>query len=311
VLALSFAVVLPPAGSLAQVVKTAKPAPKSALHPRSLEEIKKALDAIYNAPPPKTNDPLELERDQALRRLKAYRYLAEVPYQNLSLDPEYNKLAQGAALVCEKLGKLDHKPANPGLPEAEYQVGLKGAGSSNLGMGYRSIAQSVDGYMDDSDPGNIQRVGHRRWCLNPTMMKAGFGKSGKFYGMYVFDRSQPQVPNFDVICYPSRGFQPVDYFRPNYAWSVTLHPAKFKIADPKGVKPSIYVADEKGNKAGDALKLNFQRASTESRGMGNCIIFRPEKLDMSPGKRYLVEIDGLVGINKGPLKYMVEFVSLR
>src|SRR5262245_3184271 len=78
------------------------------LFPRKLEDIKKALVAIDNAPPPKGTEPIDLERDKALRRLKAYRYLAEVPYQNVTLDDQFTKLAEAGAALCAKIGKLDH-----------------------------------------------------------------------------------------------------------------------------------------------------------------------------------------------------------
>lgn len=39
---------------------------------------------------------------------------------------------------------------------------------------------AVDGFMEDSDAGNIAMVGHRRWQLNPKMGKVGFGTAGRF-----------------------------------------------------------------------------------------------------------------------------------
>src|SRR5438045_1192356 len=80
-----------------------------------------------------------------------------------------------------RLGRLDHDPRNPGLPEDQYQLARKAAGSSNLGWFGKgqsdSLALSVDMFMDDSDETNIDRVGHRRWCLNPAMKKVGFGQA--------------------------------------------------------------------------------------------------------------------------------------
>ena len=287
-----------------QLFKDGEPA-----YSRSLDQIKKDLAAIL-APPAKKLDAEAAERDDALRKLKAFRYLAEVPYENLAIDDESNNLALAAAKICDKLGKLDHKPANPGLPEAEYKIAAKGAAGSNLSMGTKFIGQALDVWMFDSNPSNIGRLGHRRWGLNPTMGKVGFGKAGKVSAMYGVDMSGP-APNFDMVCFPARGLMPIEFFSPRHAWSVSVNPRKYKVSD--AVKPSIYLVDAGLNKVGEPLKLDTSKVSTEQMGIPNCIIFRPEKISLAPGQRYLVEIDGLVPADgrPGPLKYLVEFMSLR
>src|SRR5277367_4791194 len=80
------------------------------LIPHGLEEIKKTIDAISRDPAPKGAD---AERHAALRQLKIYRYLCGVPYENLELDPDLNQFARAGAKICDKIGRLDHKPANP------------------------------------------------------------------------------------------------------------------------------------------------------------------------------------------------------
>jgi hypothetical protein len=52
------------------------------------------------------------------------------------------------------------------MDDKRYQQGVEGAGHSNLAVS-GAVVDSVDNYMDDSDPGNVGRLGHRRWCLNP------------------------------------------------------------------------------------------------------------------------------------------------
>lgn len=284
--------------------------PSYVLFPRKLEDIKKVLAAIENAPPPKSTAEVDIERDKALRRLKAYRYLAEVPYQNVTLDDQFNKWTDAGAALCEKIGKLDHKPANPGLPEAEYKLGFKGVSSSNLAP-TGNLVSSVDMYMNDSDPTNIDRVGHRRWCLNPAMMKTGFGKSGNYSAMYSFDTSQPRLPDVDAVCFPARGYMPVEFFNARYAWSVSLNGAKFKPPDAKTTKANIYEADADGLKTGEALKLDYTTVNLTKIGTSSCIIFRPAKIDIAAGKRYVVEIEGVVGARPGPFAYLVEFVTLK
>jgi hypothetical protein len=280
--------------------------------PRTLDEVKKALAEIA-APPEKKPDAATAERQAALRRLKAYRYLSGVPHDDLVLDDDLNAACDAGARLCEKLGRLEHTPKNPGWPEDEFRLAYRGTSQSNLGFGYRSLVDAMDGWMDDSDDGNIDRVGHRRWCLNPAMRKVGFGKSGQYYAMHSFDRSRKEVPDFDLVSFPGRGLMPVEYFKPHYAWSVSLNPKKYN-PPPKSVTVKVYPADDKGKPDGEALELNYSNVDTVGFGIPNCIIFRPEKAAVAPGKRYVVEIEG-VTLRKGgeaaTVRFAVEFVSVK
>jgi uncharacterized protein YkwD len=288
---------------LTQLYKDGEPA-----YPRSLDDIKKKLAEIAAGPGKSGNS----EVDAALRRLKAYRYLAEVPYDNLELDDELTKLAQAAASICQKNGKLDHNPKNPGLSEAEYKFAAEGAARSNLAVNVGPLEKCVDTWMWDSDPYNIERVGHRRWSINPSMQKVGFGKAGNYCAMYAADKSQKTTPDFDFISFPPRGLLPADFFSTTHAWSISLNPRKFK-PPTDSAAPKVYQLDGLLNKVGEPLKLNASKVSTTSMGLPNCIIFRPEKVAVAPGRRYLVEVDGLARLDGKPavLSYVVEFVSLR
>jgi hypothetical protein len=277
-------------------------------YPRSLDEMKQTLNVILVPDDGKAD-----ENSLALRRLQAYRYLAEVPYKDLKLDEGFNKMCLAGAKLCEKIGKLEHKPENPGLPEDEFKLAYMGTSRSNLGQGFKSLVQSVDAWMDDSDAGNIDRLGHRRWCLNPTMVKTGFGRSGIFTAMYSFDRSRTKPPDFDFICFPARGYMPIEFFGPHHAWSVSLNPKKYK-TPAKDFVPKIYRADENGLKMGEPLKLIFSKVDTVPFGVPNCIIFRPEKLAPTRQAKFAVELEGIQPLGKKgtiSLQYMVEFVKLK
>ena len=67
-------------------------------------------------------DPQELA---AVRRLNSYRFLCGVP-ADVALDPEETYYAAAGAKLLKAINRLDHTPANPGLPEAEYQDGYTG-----------------------------------------------------------------------------------------------------------------------------------------------------------------------------------------
>jgi len=288
------------------------PAADEPLKTRTADEIKKKLAEIIAAPAKKP-DAVMAEREAALRRLKAYRYLAGVPYDDLTLDDDANAACDAAVRLCAKIGRIEHTPANPGLPEDDYKLAYKGTSRSNLGMGLRSLVKTVEMWMDDSDPGNIERIGHRRWCINPTMAKTGFGRFNEFTAMYIFDRNRKDVPDFDFVSWPPQGLTPVEYFRRGNAWNVSLNPRKYN-SPGEDVTAKVYAADKKGNKTGDPLKLNHSGVDTNGFGIPNCIIFRPERITVEPGKRYVVEIEGITqGKEKktAAIEYAVEFIGVK
>ena len=283
------------------------------VYARSEEQIRKKVASID--PPDKKGDGDAGNREAALRRLQAYRYICEVPYERMSLDDQMNKASAMGSVLCEKMGKLDHTPKeNPGLPDADFKLGYEGTSHSNLAMGYSDLAKSVDGWMDDSDESNIDVIGHRRWCLNPPLARVGFGQSGKFSAMFCFDKSgQPAVANFDFIAYPTRGLMPVEYFGSKYAWNVSLHPLKYKKFNGSE-KAKIVELDAMLNPVGEPLELNHNRSDTKGVGLINCMVFRPQAIDLAPGKRYLVSVDGVFrpdGRTPAPVRYIVEFMSLK
>jgi hypothetical protein len=274
---------------------------------RRLDDIKKALAEI-NAPLDKSLEPVARERQLALQRLRTYRYLAGIAYRDLELDDDMNRYAVAAALLCQKLGRLDHNPKNPGLPEDEFKTALKGTRSSNLGVGYTALPQAVDGWMNDSDATNIDRLGHRRWCLNPAMQKVGLGRAGKFFAMYCFDASRRVVADFDYISWPPAGLMPVEYIRAGHAWNISLNPKKYKAAN-QDATVKIEVLDKAGNQTGKVLQLSYKNVNTDAFGIGNCVIFRPAGIEVVPGKRFAVTIEGLETLGGEPaaVSFKVEF----
>jgi hypothetical protein len=279
---------------------------------RDLKQIRKTILEIYKPELPEEKE--AKMRELALRRLKLYRYLADLPYKNLVLDDDMNKAAEAGAKISARLKRLDHEPKNPGMPEAEYKLAYRGANHSNLAAGYRGdLVRAVDEWISDSDKYNRDRLGHRRWCLNPKLRRVGFGRSGVFMAMFAWDQSQPKVPDYDFISFPGRGPTPVELFKPNYVWHVVLNPSKF-LKPGSSARARIYAVDERLNKVGEPLKLNYERVDPLPYAyIGGCIIFRPEKEAVAPGKRYLVEIDRVKRRSGAPalVRFVVEFVRLK
>ncbi len=278
-------------------------------HPRPAAEVRRRIESILSAPLPEslpTDDPAAPRRHAALRRLQAYRYLCGVPWEDVTLDPVMTDLCNAAAEVCEKLDRLDHTPPDPGgLPPGRYEQGRRGAGNSNLYVG-GDMADSVDGYMDDSDESNITALGHRRWCINPSLRKTGFGCSHAWSAMWSMDRSGSVPKGLKEVCYPPPGFVPTDFFGASRAWSISFVAGRWAAK----VRPSatIQPLDAHYLPAGPPLTMRRAWVASGGYGVSNCVAFLPADLVVMPGRRYLatVSLDDDATIAR---QYVVEFVE--
>lgn len=239
--------------------------------------------------------------NNALNYLNCVRYIAGL--QEVSLNSEYSNLAQHAALVDCVNGVLTHFPEQPSdMPDDMYQLGAKGAGSSNICAGSSNLARSVMLYMDDSDFSNIDRVGHRRWCLNPGMKETGFGIVGRYSAMYAFDSKRTDATEKGV-CWPAQNM-PVEYFKPSVAWSVST-------GEDLDYYNNITV---NVTRKSDSAEWNFSKTSSDGDfyiennyyGQRGCIIFRPSDISISANDVYDVRIEGM----EEPIEYTVNFFSL-
>jgi len=276
--------------------------------PLPRERLCQELRAILAAAPGPADprDPLALDRRHALRRLQAYRHLCGLPWADLVLVAEWNLRCDAAAEVCSRLGRLEHEPQRPaGMDEARYQLGAEGARKSNLHRGV-GLAESVDGYMDDSDPSNIDEVGHRRWCLNPLMKRTGFGSHQTFNAMWATDESGAEPKGLDAVYYPPRGFVPVDLFATKSAFSIALAPGR----DPHShqLRVALHALDDDFLPVGKPLPLDHCAIAAAGFGRGACVIFRSPEVVVASGKRYLVEVS-LDGGKSIAHRYVVEFCA--
>lgn len=249
----------------------------------------------------------EQDRQAAFERLRGYRYLCGVPYDDLILDAELCKLCDAAADVCHRLGRTTHEPPNPGLPLARYLAAKRGAINSNL-SGSRNMAASVDSYMDDSDRSNIDDIGHRQWCLNPAMLRTGFGRSASTSAMWATDASRRRIPNLDFVAFPPPGFTPAALLADHIAWSIVPHPHRFARTD--ALRVTVQRLDEGFLPVGAPLPLGFFNVSER---LGNyCIIFRPDGLDtQGDNARYWVTVDGFKRKRRKAvvIRYLVDLVG--
>jgi hypothetical protein len=271
--------------------------------PVARDALRTQLGAILATPPPPGTEAGDVERWRALRSLQAYRALCSLDWEDMTLRPEWNALCDAAAELCRRNGDLSHQPPRPaGIDDDLYRRAVLGASRSNLATG--GMVRSVDFYMDDSDPANIDRIGHRRWCLNPAMRVTGFGESGDYSAMWSMDASGNARKGLTAVLYPPAGYVPVDFFGERHAWSVA--PLRGSLPAEKDLRVVVRALDGEYVAAGDPLALDFAKLAGGGFGSGPCLIFRPVGAAVEPGRRYSVEI---AAAGEEPVyRYVVEFV---
>ena len=259
---------------------------------------------------------LEAARKTAVKHLQAYRYLCDVPWADIALDRVYVAHCEAACDIMNRVNQLTHTPSNPGMPADEYEFAYKGTSSSNISSSLTMIA-AISAFMDDSDASNIDRLGHRRWCINPAMLKTGVAGNHGYSAMWSHDSSRAEADDYQFVAFPPRGLTPVNFFKSHYAWSCSVNPRKFSAPDPATVKVAVYPCRFSAKqcvleKSPQPLPLNHSRIDLDGFAIPNCIIFRPAGVEVTPGTSYWVEIVGLKDSSgkDATLSYLVSFIGL-
>lgn len=238
--------------------------------------------------------------NSAIAMLNNVRYIAGLNY-DVTLDAGYTEACQAGAMVNLVNGPLSHFPTQPeGMSDTLYNLGYKGCSEANIAVGFSNLNMCIiDGWLNDGDVSNISRVGHRAWCLNPTMEKTGFGAADGYYNMYAFDSSNSlSVSN---IAWPAQ-VMPLEYFSTEMPWSVftgssesesTVKVTLTRQSDGKEWCFSQESAD------GDFYVTDYIQDGT--------IIFRPNDITgYADGDVFTVSITGIAN----PLSYTVTFFTL-
>ena len=249
----------------------------------------------------------------ARNALNFMRYVAGLD-SNVTNNTGYENKAQAGTTLLIGAGGMDHTPSKPtGVSDAFYKLGYSGTSASNLGMGYANLADAmVYGWMNDGDSSNIDRAGHRRWCLNPVMGETGFGHSSGFTAMYVFDESNQAGEDISYVVWPAR-MMPINYF--HGPWMVSLNSNQFKVPNKEKLKVTLTKSDGSSVTLDSSCKdvygkyLNY---SATSYGMGPAIIFDPD-LGIKASDEVSVKVDGIQDRNGNAfqLEYKVTFFSMQ
>ena len=250
--------------------------------------------------------------NSALEIFNQIRYIAGLDY-HVQLKEEYCELTQAGALVNYVNNVLSHFPVQPeDMENALYEQGKERCSSSNLAYASwsdRTMGSAILDWMDDSDPYNIDRVGHRRWMLNPSMGYTGFGavtrSRGTYSAIYTFDESNLSAREYGVA-WPAQN-TPIEYFQTQSAWSVST-----------GKEENISNINVTLTRKSDQKTWHFSEQESDGDfyvdntgyGQQGCVIFRPVNVNKSfytDGSSYDVTIEGLVD---GTVSYTVNFFSL-
>ena len=255
------------------------------------------------------------DRIQALNSVNFCRYLAGLP-ADVTLNDFYNVTTQAASLVNASNDVLTHYPSQPSeMSDELYKLGSNGAKSSNIASGFSNITSSViDGYVADTDASNINRVGHRRWVLNPAMKQTGFGFVKNYTAMYAFDRTRSESFTGDYVTWPPKNMPNEIYTQSSYgyAFSVSLNSSyEYPSLENITVDLSSKLLNKSWHldKTSTDMKTNYLTVNNDGYGMNRCIIFNvgqfPENDTVS------VKINGLKkdGISTS-ISYDVNFFDL-
>lgn len=232
---------------------------------------------------------------EALQLVNAIRYIAGID-ANVTLSDKYNQQAQAAALINAVNNSLSHFPVQPlGMQDSLFQLASEGASGSNIAwaswksnLGYSIL----DSWMYDGDDGNINRTGHRRWILNPTMKQTGFGwvysDTGTYTSMYVFDGIFESTDYYGVA-WPAQNM-PITYFGNDYPWTISMgtkvDASKVKVVLTRN-------SDNKEWKFSTDSADGYFNVENGNYGQTGCIIFKPQNINYSAGDVFHVAITGL------------------
>ena len=250
-------------------------------------------------------------KQKALAMLNNVRYIAGL--NPVTLSDEYGKLAQAGTFADHAVGTLTHYPAKSGskpddMAEDVWQMGITGASSSNISWGATLLGAIRSGWMADDDAGNIPMMGHRRWCLNPTMGATGFGFTGTYGAMYSIDRKGSGTQG--NVVWPAQ-VMPIEYFGPTFPWTISTGS---EIASVSSVKVTLtnkntgatWVFDQISDAAPADRTAKYFNVDNEGYASPGCIIFRPDNVTYAPGDVFHVKAEGIDGKT---IEYDVEFFS--
>ena len=244
-------------------------------------------------------------KDDTLHLINTYRYMTGL--SEVKENKDLSDKAQAGAYIGYLNDDINHFPATPEKLKDQKVIedGKLATSESNLALGYGSSYDSIKAYMDDEDPGNIQKVGHRRWLTNAEAKEVGIGQVGSSNAVYVASDSNMAFNSKEVVVYPANNTIS-DFIDPTAPFSAHFG-RDFQLQSANGITVTV-----KNTKTGETKTytsgngLGFDGSGI---GNGSALIFGPE-LSKEVGTQYRVSISGLKFNGKDyPVVYDVNFIS--
>lgn len=281
--------------------------------------------------------------DDAENAIKMVRFLAGVPYEDVTFSDELNNIAQHGAVLLAASNQFSHGPSQPeDMSDEFFALGYQGCSEANIFAGRSNISNAVLGFMYDAGASNIIRAGHRRWILKPGNQEFGIGYAdgpnasygGHRINMHVFEGlGYWECESDSYIAWPSAGAFPIQYFAASEyisdtidcPWSINLgspyaNPSKesvvVKLTRTRDGKTWIFDKNTPnlGEEGLDDSKLHL---SVDNGGYGitKAIIFRPDPDSLGTildGDTFQVEISGITYTDgsAATLSYEINFFDM-
>lgn len=141
----------------------------------------------------------------------------------VTLDASLSDRALSAAMMMTANNSLSHSP--PSTWRCWTSDGSTAAGTSNLGLGYRtSTATVIDGYIGDPGDGN-RAAGHRRWILLPTLGTIGIGTTSNANALTVIGTGRQSRVAAETVSWPPSGYVPWPLVYGRFSMSSSKYPS--------------------------------------------------------------------------------------
>ena len=110
---------------------------------------------------------------------------------SVSSNPAQDNATQACALICQANNNIQHSWSASAT--CYTTLGNNGCGSSNLlGGGTVTPADAIADWVNDmNNVDNPNNLGHRLWCLSPTLGGVSMGITTNFASLYVFGTQNP------------------------------------------------------------------------------------------------------------------------
>ncbi|XAM00291.1 hypothetical protein OT109_02660 [Phycisphaeraceae bacterium D3-23] len=282
-------------------------------YPHSIDDLTRAFGRIDNL---RIEGAPDEQQATAIRRLIKYRLLSGLEDPIVAFDEDEAMLAQRSSEVCHAIGRIDHFPPNPGMPDGDYAQAAEGARRSNL-VGPSTIdpATAVEIWMVDYGSNNSDEVGHRRWCLAPGLYETAYGEHEGYHSLLVggntHDRGQ-----FDMLAFPGAGYQPAEYFdfihrinAENLIWTLHLNPRTYQTPERAEL---VHISVWRVLPSGERFEAEVSRVHLPEGDFGlDAILFDPEIEQIVAGEIFEVVVEGIERRRRPhTITYRVEFFEL-